>query len=618
MGCEIETDDGEIPQFEDTIAAIYGPSDLDYVITIFALGRLGYTTFILSPRLPVNAIVNLLKDVNATTFLYAPPQHLETATKTAQQLPLKLLPILTRAQYDSPSTTAPPAFARQGVDPKKENLRRLIMMHSSGSTGLPKPIHYTHARLLSTFRTAQHLTAFQSVPLFHAHGFVSFIQAIYTRRTIYLFNGHVPQTHQTIVEAIKGVGNGGPEIVWTVPYVLKLLAEKREGIEVLKRCKVVSCSGSRCPDELGDLLVSEGIHFGSAFGATEVALILTSLNRPKDDKAWDYLRPPPHVAPYILMRPVDGAVCECIVLDGHRGKVRSNSDDPPNSWHTSDLFIAHATIPNAWKFVGRADDRVTLTNGEKVLPLPIEGRIQQDPLVKECVVFGVDRPVPGLLLFRAEAARGLSDAEFVEKVWPAIEDANSRAEGFSQISRDMIAVIPEDVECPSTDKSSIKRAAVYREFQDVIEGVYTALESSSEGTLKLSVVELEEWIVKSFAELGIQLENAKTDFFSAGVDSLKAIQMRGLIVKNLDLGGNVAKCGSMIVYDCGSAARLAEALFAIRTGETTTGGGPDEIAVMRSLIEEYSKFEVRSAEGGKVPDRHVVVSRLSLQIQPTF
>jgi long-subunit acyl-CoA synthetase (AMP-forming) len=30
------------------------------------------------------------------------------------------------------------------------------------------------------------------------------------------------------------------------------------------------------------------------------------------------------------------------------------------------------------------------TNGEKVLPLPIEGRIQQYPLVKEAVVFGID------------------------------------------------------------------------------------------------------------------------------------------------------------------------------------------------------------------------------------
>ena len=153
-------------------------------------------------------------------------------------------------------------------------------------------------------------------------------------------------------------------------------------------------------------------------------------------------------------------VCECIVLDGHRAKQLSNSNSPPNSFHTSDLFVAHPTIPNAWKFVGRSDDRVTLLNGEKVLPLPIEGAIVQHQLVKEAVVFGVDRPVPGLLLFKSLGAGDMSDAEFLEMVWPTIVKANSRAEAFSQIGRDMVIIVAEQVPIPSTDKSTFKRAQV--------------------------------------------------------------------------------------------------------------------------------------------------------------
>jgi acyl-coenzyme A synthetase/AMP-(fatty) acid ligase len=206
--------------------------------------------------------VNLLQEAGARTLLHA-PQFLDLATKTSNILSLKLVPILTRDQYDNPTDSTPP-FERHGIDGEKENLKKLIMMHSSGSTGLPRPIHYTHKRLLATMLTAQNLIAFQSVPLFHAHGFISFIQAIYKRKCIYLFNGNVPQTHDTVTAAIKAAE---PEIVWTVPYVLKLLCEKREGVKVLKRCRVVSCSGSRCPDELGDLMVREGIHFGTVFGA---------------------------------------------------------------------------------------------------------------------------------------------------------------------------------------------------------------------------------------------------------------------------------------------------------------------------------------------------------------
>lgn len=92
------------------------------------------------------------------------------------------------------------------------------------------------------------------------------------RKCIFLFNGLIPQTNETVTKAIQGARLDGKvaEVVWTVPYVLKLLCEggkDGEGVKVLKECKVVSCSGSRTPDELGDLLVSQGIPFGSVFGA---------------------------------------------------------------------------------------------------------------------------------------------------------------------------------------------------------------------------------------------------------------------------------------------------------------------------------------------------------------
>jgi hypothetical protein len=312
------------------------------------------------------------------------------------------------------------------------------------------------------------------------------------------------------------------------------------------------------------------------------------------------------------MKQIDGPICECIVLDGHKGKLISNSNDPPNSYHTKDLFIAHPTIPNAWKFVGRLDDRITLTNGEKVLPLPIEGRIQQDPLVKDAVVFGIDRPVPGLLLFRAATARGLSDEEFIEKVWAAVEDANSRAEGFSQISKEMVAVIPADVEYPTTDKSSIKRSQVYRQFASVIEDVYARLEDSTEGSLRLNVQELKSWIIEAFKGLGIHLDSEESDFFASGVDSLKAIQMRGLIIKSLYLGGRASKCHSMIVYNTGNVERLAKTLYSYQTGQEEKGERADEVEELSTLTNQYSVFSHPSWETEKIPENSVVVSNCCL------
>jgi len=216
----------------------------------------------LSPKLPVNAVVALLKATNSSRLLYAPQFH-HLAIGAEQELPLEIFPILKRSDYDCPDDTTP-EFVREGVDGSKETFRKCVIMHSSGSTGLPRPIDYTHKRLLVTLLTSQDLIAFQSMPIFHAAGFISFIQGIYKRKTIHMFNGNIAQTHDSVTAAIKAAQ---PEIVWTVPYVLKLLAEKQDGIETLKKCKIVACAGSRYPDELGDLMVANGIHFGMNYGA---------------------------------------------------------------------------------------------------------------------------------------------------------------------------------------------------------------------------------------------------------------------------------------------------------------------------------------------------------------
>lgn len=598
---------GVNPVYSETTVGIYGNSNIDYLVTIFGLGRLGYTTFILSPRLPVTACVSLLKDADAT-LLFHDPKYFSVATKTAEQLSLKTFPILVRSDYDLPNEATPP-FVRSGIDPD-ESSRKVIIMHSSGTTGIPRPIIYTHKHFFNFFSVGKHkrFVGFLGFPFFHAHGFVSVVTAIYGRKTMFLFNCNIPQTNDTVSAAIRAAN---PEVVYTVPYILKLLAESDNGLDCLKGCKMVSSAGSKCPDELGNLLVNKGIHFGMNLGSTEVGLLFSSLQRPREDKMWDYLRPVPSAAPFIRMKHVDGEIYECIVLEGHKGKLISNSNDPPNSYHTKDLFIAHQTIPDAWKFVGRLDDRITLTNGEKVLPLPIEGRIQQDPLVKNAVVFGIDRPVPGLLLFRAAVAstdkHELTDEEFIDRVWPAIEAANSRAEGFSQISKDMVAVIPADVQCPITDKSSIKRSQVYQQFASVIDDVYARLEDRTEGSLKLNMEELKAWIIEAFEGLGIHLDGEKSDFFASGVDSLKAIQMRGLIIKSLYLGGKASKCHSMIVYNTGNVDELAKTLYAYQTGNEQTGESQNELEKLAALTKQYSVFSKPSWKTNRSPDKNVVI-----------
>ena len=296
-------------------------------------------------------------------------------------------------------------------------------------------------------------------------------------------------------------------------------------------------------------------------------------------------------------------------LKGYPGRIVSNSDDPPESFHSKDIFSKHKTIPGAWKYIGRMDDRVTLVNGEKVLPLPIEGSIRQAALVKEAVVFGVGKSLPGLLLFRAETAKNMSDDEFISSVWPIIEDTNRVAEGFSQIGKDMVVPMPVGIEIPTTDKGSIIRAQVYKMFEREIDNAYISIEERSEGTTKLDLEGLEGYVMKLGQDIvGPQVRSLDDDLFALGMDSLQAIQIRSLIVKTLDLGGNGKKLSQNAVYEQGNLRNLANHLNNLQLNQDSIREKPT--ALMRDMISKYSIAGPAKARDGKVSisPKHVIVS----------
>ena len=311
------------------------------------------------------------------------------------------------------------------------------------------------------------------------------------------------------------------------------------------------------------------------------------MGRPPGDKAWNYIRPPPPLMKNIWTKPISEDTFEFVFLKDYPGRIVSDSDDPPESFHSKDIFTPHKSIPGAWKYIGRLDDRVTLVNGEKVLPLPIEGRIRQAALVKEAVVFGVGKSLPGLLLFRAESAKGLSDEELVSKVWPEIEDTNRLAEGFSKIGRDMIVPMPVGIEIPTTDKGNIIRAQIYKMFEHEIENAYVSLEERSEGMTKLDLEGLEKYVMELGRDVvGPQIQSLDDDLFALGMDSLQAIQIRSLIVKFLDLGGNAKKLSQNVVFEMGNLGNLARHLNNLQFNQESTQ--ETRIELMEKMISRYS------------------------------
>ena len=241
--------------------------------------------------------------------------------------------------------------------------------------------------------------------------------------------------------------------------------------------------------------------------------------------------------------------------------------------------------------MSRLDDRINLANGEKVLPLPIEGRIKQHRLVHDAVLVGVGKVAPGLLIVQADLpeVKQLSEAQYISSIWPSIQEANSQAEDFSQISRDLITILPYDAKFPRTDKGSVIRAQVYELYSDLIADLY-AKDNIVAGGLQLDAAETACVLLRlAQEELQMPLSGVDANFFSEGVDSLKAIHFRRLILQHFSFDQSQTP-GPNIIFEAGSIAILAQHICTLQKGDEITAAH-DDTSRIANLIDKYSVFQ---------------------------
>jgi thioester reductase-like protein len=593
------------------VATLVG-SSFEAVVTLFALNRLGYAILFLSTRLTAPAYSRLMDMANCNQIINT-KQYEQIVTEICAQRPgCSSFSLLQREDwFNRPARL--PRYQRPNVDPSREGKKIAWILHSSGSTGFPKPIFLTNLQTLANFQKSFGLRLFTISPLFHSHALMELGRAFFTRAPAYLGNHSLPVTYQNLLDALQVAK---PQQISAVPYVIKLLAEKQEGIQALASPKLVLYGGSSCPDDLGDRLVAQGVNLVGNYGATETGQIMTSFRSPGDNE-WQYMRLHRPVADLTLMDEISPGVFECVALDGLPSKGPSNSKppysakNPENSFRTADLFTRHPDPEkgNYYKYLSRLDDRITLVNGEKVLPIPIEGRIREEPIVNDCVVFGFQRTVPGALIFRAPGkVEHLNDDEFLEAIWPAVEAANARAETFSRIPKELVIIKGADVVYAKTDKGTCIRAQVNQQFEEDIKQVYAKFEGAGQkrGTLALSVPELEAWLLARFSEdLGVPLPGAEADIFSAGVDSLQTTQIWRHIVRDIDVGELGDQLSQNIVFEKGTVRALAKHLYQMRTGQEFER--EDELVVMQEMIEKYSHFTQHFPTVTQHPQTEVVM-----------
>lgn len=246
------------------VVSLLGPSDLNYLVTLLALSKLGHTVLLLSTRISLEAYASLLEKT-ASRHIVIHESFRDTASDLQKRIDgLEIDEIPKQEVYDYPIEDDMDTVIAPNLDPLQEADHIAWIIHSSGSTGLPKPIFQTQRSAIKNYATNMNMRGFITLPLYHNHGISCLFRSIHSCKSIHLYNASLPLTKQYLLDIMK---THDFEIFYGVPYALKLLAESDEGIQVLSKLKIVTFGGSPCPDSLGDKLVANGVHLISHYGS---------------------------------------------------------------------------------------------------------------------------------------------------------------------------------------------------------------------------------------------------------------------------------------------------------------------------------------------------------------
>ena len=559
------------------VIALLGSSTLDYLITAIALSRLGFTVLFLSTRLSEVAYLSLLDVTEVCAIVTDATYQKNAAALIAARPKIQPATIVPFEEYKSRSVNRSQSLPV--LDAELETSNQCWIIHSSGSTGLPKPIYQTHFAALRNYATNMNLRGFITLPLYHAHGLSCTFRAISSGKKIYMYSAKIPLTRQNLLNVIT---QHDFEIFYGVPYALKLLSESEDGIRALAAMKMVMFGGSACPDALGDTLAERRVNLISHYGTTETGQLMTS-SRPPGDKAWNYVRVHDKLRPYIRWEERGANLYELVVLPGWPSKVATNRDD--GSYATKDLFEPHPTITDAWKYSARLDDTIILMNGEKAVPIALEQAVRALPQVREGIVFGSGRSRLGMLV----VPMSLGD-HVIEAIWPTVGNENKKSPAYAQVSREMIGMLPHDTALPQTEKGTTIRQAFYQKFKHEIQEIYDRVERSTGGELFLDESETRSFLRNEVYQLlpkeDVHDLEDDTDLFSLGVDSLQSTRLRDSILRQIQL--NQHPLTQNVVFEHPSIALLASEIIRIRDS------GESKVTVitqhMEHLVTKYSNF----------------------------
>ncbi|KAI1637851.1 hypothetical protein F4809DRAFT_299478 [Biscogniauxia mediterranea] len=597
-----------------TIAYI-GPSDGRYYIMVAAAVKAGYKALFISPRNSPEGQLSLFDKTDCRNVWYS-AEYRNVIEPLLQEREMRAMEVSPFKAWFPEHEVEPVPYGKTFEQAEWEPF---CVLHTSGSTGIPKPIvalngmlaiadvhHYipdwNGYKFFMKAWAEKCQRAFIPMPLFHAAGLYFFLQtAIYWGVPFALSIPDRPVNAELVTECIENLDIQGSILP---PAILEDMSVSEESVKALKKLSMVFFGGGNLSRDAGNRLVEAGVPLVNVISATEFCPY--PLYYQPNPKLWQYFIFNTELFGAEWRKAEDedeGDVYRLVVVrkDKHPGNQGFFYTFPDiNEYDTKDFYRPHPTLPDHWIYHGRSDNVIVFSNGEKLNPVTIEHIVEGHPKVKGAIVVGSNRFQPALIVEPTSYPKNEQEAkEFLDSVFEFVKRANKETVAHGQIGRQFVALSNPEKPFLRAGKGTVLKPDTVKLYRDDIDKLY---EQAGEVNTDIPQIDVssEEALIDSVEKmfqtnLGVKANlEPDTDFFAAGIDSMQVINASRLLKAGLAASGfhvDSTSLATRVIYSNPTPRKLAQYILSVVHGGTDSvneSGEDHDIQTMRALWQKYT------------------------------
>ncbi|USW56801.1 Putative AMP-dependent synthetase/ligase, fatty acyl-coenzyme A reductase, NAD-binding protein [Septoria linicola] len=460
-----------------TFAFVSAGSDLRYWILMLAGCKTGRLAFFPSPKNDTDAQCYLFQKYACKILLL--PNGSSVRSDLQGVIESESLACLEVPELDYFLSFAPDPYVWHW-GPKTIATEPLVGLHSSGSTGLPKPVKVKHGNALAMEKWKLipdlghgkihfcHWTGKRvllTLPLFHLAA-INLVMAAIQNRFLLVFPpaGPVPINAQMVSDIINKTKI---DVSATSPSILADMAADRKLLGTLSKVGCAAFGGGPLPEEAGEA-IRRRTQILSIMGMSETGILPCEI---PDDRDWQYT----HLSPVLgaELRPAADNLFSLFFVRNEACKdyqVAFFTYPERTEYGTGDLFSKHPTRPGLWKWEGRNDDIIVYSTGEKYNPTLMENLINGHPAISAALVCGTGHPNSALLVEPAHPE--VDPDDFVEEIYPHVRKVNANVPAYARIVKDMILVTEPRKPLARAGKGTVQRQASTALYEKELNELY--------------------------------------------------------------------------------------------------------------------------------------------------